>query len=73
MVDGIVSFIFFSKSPLWITIGIYNFGGLNFSFLSTFHCTVFRKRAENKGEQFRQLKEKKVFNPSKKQRPSFDY
>lgn len=60
MIDGIVSFIFFSKSPLWITIGIYNFGGLKFPFFSTFHCMFFRKRAENTGEQFCQLKEKWV-------------
>lgn len=53
----IVSFIFFSKSPLWITIGVYNFGGLNY-FLSAFYCMFVRKRAENTGEQFCQLKEK---------------
>lgn len=29
MAEEDISFIFFSKSPLWITIGIYNFGGLN--------------------------------------------
>jgi len=59
MVDRIVSFLFFSKSPLWITIGVYNFGRL-ILFSSTFPCRVFRKCAENKGEQFCQLKEKRI-------------
>lgn len=37
MVDGIVSFIFFSKSPLRITIGINNFEGLNIRLNITAH------------------------------------
>lgn len=70
MADGIVSFIFFSKSALWITVGTQNFGGLNCSFLSILHCTFFGKRAENTGEQFCQLKEKMGFILKKRKGPA---
>lgn len=56
MVDGIVSFIFFSKSPLWITIGINNFEGLNIRLNIIAHS--IEKRAGNKSEQFCLLKDK---------------
>lgn len=69
MVDGILSFIFFSKSPLWITIGINNFEGLNIS------LNIIARSIENMCRKSKwivlSVKGQNGFNPEEKQRPGF--
>lgn len=58
MVDRIVTFIFVSKSPLWVTIGIYKSGWLKSLFWVHFLAQSSGNVQKNKSEQFHHLKEK---------------
>lgn len=58
MVDRIATFIFVSKSPLWISISIYNFGWLKSLFWVRFLARTSGNVQKNKSEQFHHLKEK---------------